>query len=110
MVLGPALPTVVRRFVVVPDGDQRRSGPQGQQARIRVVLGIALAVVVEAEDLAVGEKSAVAGGVLGLPIASRAVFVDVVTEMQPGVVGVGCIDGGGPPIGGKAFCGREIGT
>ena len=110
MILGTTGPAVVGGFVVVPDGDQRRRGAQGLEIGIRVVLGIALAVIVEADDLTIGLELAAAGGVLRLLKASGAVFVDVVTQMQPGVVGVGCIDGGGPAIGGKSFCGWEIGT
>ena len=110
MILGTTGPAVVGRFVVVPDGDQRRRSAQGLEIGIRVVLGIAQAVVVEADDLTIGLELAVAGGILGLAIASGAVLVDVVTQMQPSVVGVGCIDGGGAAVGGKGFCGCEIGT
>ena len=54
VILGTTGPAVIGGFVVVPDGDQRRRGAQGLEIGIGVVLGIALAVVVEADDLAVG--------------------------------------------------------
>ena len=54
VILGTTDPAVVGGFVVVPDGDQRRSGAHCLEIGIGVVLGIALAVVVEADDLAVG--------------------------------------------------------
>ena len=54
MILGTTGPAVIGGFVVVPDGDQRRCSAQGLEIGIGVVLGIALAVVVEAEDLAIG--------------------------------------------------------
>ena len=110
MILSTTCPAVVGGFVVVPDGDQGRRGAEGLEIGIRVVLGIALAVIVEADDLSVWLKLAAAGSILRLAIASGAVFVDVITKVQPGVVGVGCIDGGGPAIGGKGFCGWKIGT
>ena len=110
MVFSTALPAVVRRFMVIPDGDQRRSGPQGLKARIRVVLGVALAVVVEAEDLAVGQEATAAGGVFGGAIAAGAIFVDVVTHLKPGVIGVGAVDRRCPGIGVELLGRREVGA
>ena len=96
--------------MVVPDGDQRRSGPQGLKARIRVVLGVALAVVVEAEDLAVGQEATAAGSVFGGAIAAGAVFVDVVSNLKPGVIGVGAVDRRCPGIGVELLCCGEVGA
>ena len=110
MVFSTALPAVIRRFMVIPDGDQRRCGPQGLKARIRVVLGVALAVVVEAEDLAVGQEPTAAGGVFGGAIAAGAIFVDVVTNLKPGVIGVGALNRRCPGIGVELLGRWEIGA
>ena len=110
VVFGTALPAVVRGFVVVPDGDQRRGGTQGLQARIRVVLGVALAVVVEADDLAVGQEATAAGGVFGGAIAAGAIFIDVVANLKPGVIGVGAVDSRCPGVGVELLGRREVGA
>ena len=96
--------------MVVPDGDKRRSGPQGQQARIGVVLGVALAVVVEAEDLAVGQETTAAGGIFGGAIAAGAIFVDVISNLKPGVIGVGAVDRRCPGIGVELLGRRKVGA
>ena len=110
VVFGTTLPAVVGGFVVVPDGDQRGRGTQGQQARIGVVLGVALAVVVEAEDLALGQEAAAAGGVFGGAIAAGAVFVDVIANLKPGVVGIGAVDRRCPGVGIELLGRGEVGA
>ena len=99
VVFSTALPTVVNGFMVVPYGDQRRSGTQGLQARIRVVLGVAQAVVVETDDLAVGQEATAAGGVFGGSIAAGAIFIDIVANLKPGVIRVGAVDARCPGVG-----------
>ena len=110
VILGTTSPAVIGGFVVVPDGDQRRCGAQGLEIGICVVLGIALAVVVKADDLAVRQESPIRGCVLRLPIAAGAVFVDVVAQMHHGVIGVDGMDGSGPAVGRELFGGGEVGA
>ena len=82
VVLGSAAPAVVGGFVVVPTGDQRRDGAQVLQVDVGVVPGVALAVVVEADDLAVRQEASVCGRILGGPIATGTIFIDVIAQMQ----------------------------
>ena len=110
VVFGTALPAVIRRFVVVPDGDQRRGGTQGLQACICMVLGIALAVVGEADDLPVGLETTAAGGVFSGAVAAGTVFVDVVTNVKPSVIGIGSVDRCRPGVGIELLGRWEVGT
>ena len=79
VILGTTCPAVIGGFVVVPDGNQRRGGTHCLEIGIGVVLGIALAVVVEANDFAVWQETTAAGSALRLPIAARTIFIDVIT-------------------------------
>ena len=64
MVFGASLVAVVGCFVVVPDGDQRGVLPQILQIDVGVVLGVTLAVIIQADDLASGQEASIVGTAL----------------------------------------------
>ena len=103
-------PAVIRGFVVVPDGNQGSCCAQVLEVLIGVVLGVALAVVVEADDFAVRQEAPIRGCILSGSITSGAVFVDVVAQVHQSVVRVNGVDGGGAAVGRKLFSGGEVGA
>ena len=103
-------PAVIRGFVVVPDGNQGSCCAQGLQVLIGVVLGVALAVVVEADDFAVRQEAPIRGCILSGSITSGAVFVDVVAQVHQSVVRVNGVDGGGAAVGRELFGSGEVGA
>mmetsp|Transcript_10044 Transcript_10044/g.40916 ORF Transcript_10044/g.40916 Transcript_10044/m.40916 type:complete len:571 (+) Transcript_10044:803-2515(+) len=76
VVLGAALPAVVGGFVVVPDRDQRMLAVHGLGVGVALVLGVALAVVGQRDDL-VGRL-----GRAHIAVLAGAVFVDVVAQVH----------------------------
>ena len=110
VILGTTTPAVIRSFVVVPNRNQGRCSAQVLEVLVGVVLGIALAVVGEADDLAVRQEAPIRGGVLGGSIASGAVFIDVVAQVHQRVVGIDGLDGGGTAVGRKGIRGGEVGA
>ena len=95
MVLGPHHPDVVGDLVVVPDADEGGAGVGGLQIGIGLVLGVARPIVGQADDF-VGRQ--------GRPVQRRArrhavvarrraVFVDVVAQVNDGVQPVQLRDG-----------------
>ena len=78
-------PSVVGDFVVVPHGDHGGGGVQGLQVGVALVLGVALAVVGQAEDLLGGRGQAAQCPGVGRCVAALAVFVDVVAQVHGGV-------------------------
>jgi hypothetical protein len=74
VVLGPVAPGVVGDVVVVPDRDHRVAEVQRQQVGVGPGLAEARAVVVEADDLVVGQRLA--------HVALAAGLIDVVAHVQ----------------------------
>ena len=94
MVLGAVLPGVVGDFMVVPHRNHRHGCMQGLQIRVRLVLGMALAVVGQHQQFIgrVGHPSQRGG--IGRGIAIRGVLVDVIAQVNGGVQ-VGALGGFG---------------
>ena len=110
VIIGTTTPAVIGGFVVVPDGNQGCCGAQGLEVLIGVVLGVALAVVVEADDFAVRQEAPIRSCALGRSVTSGAVFIDVVAQVYQRVVGIDGVDGGGAAVGRKSIGGREVGA
>ena len=75
-------PAVIRGFVVVPDGNQGSCCAQVLEVLIGVVLGVALAVVVEADYFAVRLEAPILGCALGCSVTAFAVFIDVIAQVH----------------------------
>ena len=75
-------PAVIRGFVVVPDDNQGSCCAQVLEVLIGVVLGVALAVVVEADYFAVRLEAPILGCALGCSVTAFAVFIDVIAQVH----------------------------
>ena len=93
MVLGAILVAVVGAFVVVPDHDHRVLLVHRLQVRVALVLGVALAVILQGHHF-VGRHRVPVGHVA---VLADAVFIQVVAqvqhEIQIAVLGQGLVDG-----------------
>lgn len=98
MILSPVIEAVVGCFMIIPDRDQRSTLPKLLQVGICMVLGVPLPIIIQSDDFVVGAESAAGGAALGLGVTTFSVFIDVITHMDPGVIGLDRIDFGGLAI------------
>ena len=83
MVLCATAPGVVGDLVVVPDRDPRVLPVPLLQVRVGSVLGVAGAVIVEGDDLAIGLRDP--PETRAVTVANVRVLVDIVAEVQDGI-------------------------
>ena len=76
---------IIRGLMVVPDGNERGGGAGGLEGVLPMVLSIAGAVVRESQEFAIGLESNRGGLRFGCGISARAVFVNVVADMDESI-------------------------
>src|SRR5262245_16499574 len=82
MIFSAASEAVIGDFVIVPDYDPRRDGVGGLKFGFAFVLGVAGAVVLEADALHLWRWNAPQLGADVAAITGQAVLIDVVAEMN----------------------------
>ena len=106
VVLGTAAESIIGGFVVVPDHDERGGRPRRLKLRCPMILGIALTIIGEGHAFAIWLEALRFGQRFRLRIATTTVFVDVIANVQKGIV---VTDAGGLEVG-VEWVGGDVGT
>ncbi len=89
VILCPIAPGIIGDLVVVPDGDPRRGGVGRLQVRIGFIKRVALAVIVQRDDLGRGVDDPTKPRRDFAAIAIDAIFIDVIAQMQHRIERIG---------------------